>query len=271
MSIPAQASFTNVSILRPFPNFETAYQNVSADTPIYFPGGRDEAAGSDGYSPNLAAGLRVPFGARVCIWVPLAVRFDEVTQTPVFTLYRYRIFWRFRNLRDYRLPPRGSARKPYHMPISRSGAPDTTVSPPQPRVIIPAAGKVVAYEQPEPAFALGHGVLNVYDEEFIPRASGTLEGLLPGGGKTVMAQGIFDPGVTGPSTIAGDPIFQPFWFDAEGDDMILTAVRIDADTPGQVWDFTTTDRPFSNIYGTDNGAHPPFEGAGIYVVTGMNP
>lgn len=246
--VAADAQFTNVRTLRPFEDFQSVYQGVAGTVPISMPGTLDALAGTPGYSPSLLAGLPVPFGSRLALWIPAPCPTGP---------YRITIVWRFRTLRDFVNPANARGRAPYHIPIQRPGVPDSTVVPPAPRVLIPAAVAVVAYEQPEPTPCLGGASLVVHREELIARiTAGSGVPLLPNGTFATIQQGVLDPAT---SPIAPFPIFGPFWRDVEGDEMLINIEKNDA-TP---WDFSPggADEVFSQIYTV----------SGILVLTGTNP
>jgi hypothetical protein len=257
--VAADAQFTLANVLKPFPGFETVYQGASHANPVAFPGGTDPRAGEVGISANLIAGHPIPLGARVLVWIPVAVL------APTVTIYEYTFVWRLRNTRDYRV--NAVRRPPFHFGKQRPGAPDSSVAPVVPRFVIPAACDVVMYEQAEPA-AFGSGVMRVVNQSYrIGDGGGQVEPLLPSGGIGIFQQGVLDPNTATPQG-ASDPIFQPIWMDAMGDELIILA------KPQNVagnWDFAGTDLPFSNIYGTGNAAHAAFPDVGIYVFTGTNP
>jgi hypothetical protein len=136
----------------------------------------------------------------------------------------------------------------------------------------PAFWKNVGFEQPE--VAAENGKLVLRPEEIIVPASSLLNlgrPLLPNGVQGVLQQGVLDP-ATNPIA-AGIPLFLPFWFDADGDEIIILATRTELDVPTSEWDFSSAeaDLPFSNIYGTGDGTHPRFPDLGIYLQVGTTP
>jgi hypothetical protein len=119
-----------------------------------------------------------------------------------------------------------------------------------------------------------NGKLVLRPEEIIVGRGGLInifQPLLPDGKKGVLQQGVLDP-ATNP-VAAAVPLFLPFWFDAEGDEIIILATREDIEAPNVNWDFTNPDADlaFSNIYGNGNGTHKNFPDLGIYVQTGTTP
>jgi hypothetical protein len=274
------AQFTNVRVLKPFEDFERRYQGKPAFTPIAFPGVRDQRAQNEepGYDPNLEKGIAIPQGSRVLLQFPICFARGPVFPFPTFTTYSYRLIWRYQNLGSFRNPAVRSRRAPYHFPRQSPGAPDSTFGPPVPRVTLPASWHVVAYQQTEPP---GGNAANLVAriEMITPNISDFRQfapPILPDG-----QIGVIQQGVTDPFTASGGqmPIYVPFETDAAGDELIILANRSDAfPTMGPLaapWDFTsnspTGDLPFSNIYGTGNGAHPAFRDIGIYLQTGTAP
>lgn len=259
------AQFTNVRVCKPFPGFEAQYQDQPLNVPIAFPGTLDPRAGTAGYSPTLMTGYRVPFGSRVVLWLPMCFSGDQIQR------YSYRLVWRFHNMADYINPPRGQPRSPYHFARSSPGAPETVLGAEVPRLPLPASWHDVAYEQAEPVTGAGESQLRI--EKVTPLLDSLTDfvrPLLPGGSQGTVQQGILDP-TSDPG--ASMPIFVPFWTDAEGDDLIILATRQTIPEEG-TWDFTqdTEDRPFSNVYGNDNGERQaPLRDSGIYLQTGTNP
>jgi hypothetical protein len=257
-------------VFKPADGFEQIYQGVSTSIPIAIPTKIDPRAGTPGFDPNLMEGIAVPQGARVLLTIPMCFVSDPQDLSP-FRFYSYDLIWRFNNLGDFRAPPAGERRKPYHIAKQSPGAPDTTLGPPGlPRVTIVSAWNVVAYEQPEPM--TGEGSSNLRIERITPRIdeiTSLLQPLLPNGQSGVVQQGVFDPATSG----AQMPCFVQFWTDAGADELIVLARRTNLTSPSSTWDFTdpAADLAFSNVYGTGNGAHAILPGVGIYVQTGTNP
>jgi len=268
INVLADAQLTNVKVLKPFAGFEAVYQGKLASTPIAFPGDLDPQAGRPGFDRHLMRGIPVPEGARVLLWIPQCTGAQDGFQE-----YIYRVVWRFSTLRKYRSPGRADIpRGPYHIPVQLPGAPDTTVGS-QPRVIVPAAWRNVAFEQPEAPMT--NGRVNLRPEEIAivePSLLDAARPLLADGSDGIIQQGVLDP-ATNPAS-APQPLFEPFWFDAEGDELLILANRRTfGDLTHPFWDFKSAgvDFPFSNIYGTGDGAHASFPGVGIYIQTGANP
>ena len=268
MAVLADANFSLARILKPFANFEGVYQGQSTEIPIAFPGILDEDAGEPGFSPDLIKGIAMPFGCRVCIWIPQTI-FGYVS--PV--RYTYQICWRLRNPQDYQNDVvrnrEFGTQSTYSLPKQEVGVPADPTDPANTkRFVLPAAMQGLAYEQPEPAGDLVNGLVNVRGQLWTTDGALWNAPLTPNGTTGVITQGIF------PEILGGDagqgPVFFPLWFDAEGNEMIIFAQRRDI-VMGQTWDFGGADRAFSNTYGTDDGARAPLDTVGIYVFTGANP
>lgn len=85
-------------IVKPFSGFETKYQGLDPLlNPIALPGGLDPKAGEEGYDPNLLAGIRVPMGAKIYVWLP---RYFPDVYGGTALNYRYRFVWRLRSLSE---------------------------------------------------------------------------------------------------------------------------------------------------------------------------
>jgi len=278
--VAADAQFANVRVIKPFQNFEGVYQGQSAAIPIQFfevgKNPRDGAAAERqvGFDRNLSRGIPMPFGSRVCLWLPMAVSSDGAQQPTLSTQnYQYFIAWRYRNVRDFRNPPGEEQRKPWHIPQQRAGQPDTRPAPNGgERSFLPAAIRSVVYEMANPG-ALANAVQDLRVETVVPKLNfpAIQPPLLPDGTAAALQQGVLDPGVFGPQ--ATNPLYMPFWTDTEGDEMMIFATREDVTAPGATWDFTdsASDLPFSDVYGTGNGTHAILPDAGILITQGTNP
>jgi len=278
-NVLVDAQFSLSTVLKPYKNFEGVYQGKTALAPMPFFGPDkngdrpplDPDAGRAGFAPNLLRYVDVPFGARVVLWIPQVV-FVPGPPTPVqLGVYSYGIQWRMRNVTDFR-----NRRTPYHLPNQFPGQPDTSVAPPEPRFVIPGATRSVVYMQPEASVLWPLGAATQHLRRELIEVDGGGVGLnstsielpfLPGGTRGAYQQGVLDPAVV--ADVASQSLFVVLWFDAEGDQMMVTAQR--NSTLGANWDFATVDRPFSNIYGTDSGAHAEFPDIGIYMFVGSNP
>jgi len=275
------AQFSMARIVKPFANFEARYQGNSAGFPIGFPGVLDRLAGNNGYDPFLLAALPMPIGARVMIWIPAAIYITESAIQQ--TAYQYQILWRLRSTGDFVSSfdmnvPRDQTPQ-YHMRTRDVGVAEDPADPSGTlRYVLPAAMQTIAYEQPEPSTdpsTLANGIIHLRGQLIIPCGNHWVAPLVPPPNPGPPVQGVFGQGVWPFSqepeeAESGGPNFHPFWFDAEGDDMLILArrVTIGEDTD---WDFGGVDRPFSSTYGTDNGTRNPAVSTGIFVFTGSAP
>lgn len=268
--------WTMVRFLRPFPNFERVYQGQAGTVPISFPGDLDQyaARGVVGYDPNLLGAITVPLGSRITIWVPQTIAFDG--ETPVVnSLYQYQVLWRMRSLKDFAVGQtegQGSqiqSYSSYHLATSGFGQPEFVTAPPLPanqRYYLPGALRTVAFEQTEPvtstptiAHLRGEYLQIVNDPVWTPP-------LTPKGNPAVWQQGAY---VGSSNATQGGPAYMTFTMDAEGDEMVILASKINTDP---LWDFTTSspgDLAFSNTYGSNNGSSPQNK-TGILVTTGTS-
>lgn len=130
-------------IVKPFAGFETKYQGLNTQTnPIAIPGSLDAFAGTEGYDPNLLAGIPVPMGAKIYVWLP---RYFPSEYAPSAPNYRYRFVWRLRSLSEQvadktrkRASHFGRLLKGVAQMIS--AGPNTNLNPTAgPRFVIPAA------------------------------------------------------------------------------------------------------------------------------------
>jgi hypothetical protein len=280
--VMADAQFTNARILRPYAKFDApvgpgSYQGASPLTPIMFSeGGKalDALAGTTGYAPTLLSGLAVPFGARVQLWLPVAT-------TTSGSPYEWSIYWRMRNVFDFR-----QTRTPFHYPKQVDGAPATLALPPPGfaadvgnRVIIPAANHVVVYNQGEPPDAPSPSVgVNKAKQERIAAFPGSFAlPLLPSGNFGTFQQGVFDPAAFPlpplSTAFAYAPMFDVFDVQATGDELLIGLTRKDT-VPSVPWDFapplaTGADFLLSVLFGTGSGKAIP--DLGVYVMFGSAP
>jgi hypothetical protein len=261
--------------LRPFPGFERVYQGKSGTLPIAFPGTLDLFAerGVQGYDPNLIAGITVPLGSRVTIWIPQTIAGYDVN-----ALYQYQILWRLRNVNDFRAgQSQGQVTQiqnysSYHLVTSGLGQPNA--NPPSPlnsRFFLPGSTRTVAFEQAEPALGLP-GVVHLTGEMLQPTLDPIwTQPLTPQGNLALWQQGTYLDS-SHPNT--GGPSWLTFTCDADGDEMSILAYKI---PPGEGsppdWDFTQPDPgdlAFSNTYGDGNGQNAPSPFTSIMVMTGTN-
>lgn len=289
------ASYSKAFIMRPYTGFETQYQAENARTLLMWSeNGQplDQRAGDTGYSPNLVRGLPVPFGARVAIWLPY-IQFTNAVDasSPAFTLipqgfYGWRIGWRLRTLRDYRLN-----RKPFHYPKTSAGVPDSGAA----RSIVPVAWETAVADQAiytPPNSVLGvtarsmsvaqtflrredalTGAAHIYDAPLLPASSPT---------RGELSQGVLPTDSPAFPTSDGNKAYRPMWLvyetKARGDELLLGCYK---DTTGGTadgaWDFQTggVDAPLSAIFGSDVGeifeeTTGPFPFLGAFVLYGSD-
>ena len=265
--------WTMCRFLRPFPNFERVYQGKEGTIPIAFPGTLDlfAARGTVGYDPNLIAGMTVPYGSRVTIWIPQTIAGYDVN-----ALYQYQILWRMRNVQDFRAGQAQGQVTPeqnysgYHLTTSGLGQPEA--NPPSPtnnRYFLPGSTRTIAFEQAEPA--LGQpGVVHLTGEMLQPTLNPIwVQPLTPKGNLAIWQQGTY---VGSSHANTGGPSWLTFTCDAEGDEMSLLAYKIPGgEGPPPAWDFTVADPgdlAFSNTYGNGNGQNQPSPFTSILVTTG---
>lgn len=272
------AQWTMVRYLKPFPGFETVYQGKAGTNTIAFPGTLDLFAERNvaGYDPNLIAGITVPLGSRVTIWIPQTITdgVDNETQPEVNALYQYQILWRMRTPRDFRagqgMGQVSSVQQysSYHVPTSGFGQPQTvTLDNSQQRFFLPGALRTVAYEQNEPGDGTS-GVTHLRGENLqLLQSPIWTPPLTPSGVPAVWQQGTYTNSAA-PNT--GGPAYLTFTCDAEGDEMMILASKIDTSNP---WDFTTVapgDQSFSNTYGNNNSRNNVSPTSSILVTTGTS-
>lgn len=259
--VAADAQFSIASVLKPYDGFEDRYQGQPSSAPVAFPGTRDALAGQEGYDPNLLRGVPCPLGALMMLLIPLTV------SNAIVTPYDYRLIWRMRNVRDYRLN-----RSPYHVGRQSPGAFDTSPGA-GPRFVVPAISDALLYEQALTLTA-PYAVTYVQNRVFripVGNAGGAFEPLLV----SPNALGIFQQGVLDPFAVgqaATDPLFLPIVTRCRGDEFMVLATRSDSQD-GETWDFAADDLPFSDIYGkggTGAGTHPSYPDVGIYVLFGAS-
>jgi len=268
VAVLADAQFSLARILKPFDNFEAVYQGQELTRPIAFPGTLDEDAGKPGFAPNLIAGISMPLGCRVMIWIPQTI-FGYTSPTR----YTYQVCWRLRSPADYTNDvTRGrsfGAQSTYSLPQQEVGVPgDLALPEATKRFVLPAAMQSIAYEQAEPATALTNGLVNLRGQLLTTNGALWQAPITPSGAQGQLTQGIF-PDVPSVDDAGGGPVFFPFWFDSEGNEMFILAQR--ETVTAAEWDFTADDRAFSNTYGTNNGTRAPLATVGIYVFTGSAP
>lgn len=274
----ADAQWTMVRPLKPFPGFERVYQGKDGSLPIAFPGVLDVFAERNvaGYDPSLIAGITVPLGSRVTIWIPQTITDGVDNEVPpeVNPLYQYQLLWRMRTPRDFRAG-QGMGQvstvqqySSYHVPSSGYGQPQVvTLDNSQPRYFLPGALRTVAYEQNEPSDGAS-GVTHLRGENLQPLQDPIwTPPLTPSGVPAVWQQGTYTDSA---AANTGGPAYLTFTTDVEGDELCILASKIDPSTP---WDFTTVspgDQSFSNTYGDNNGRNNVSPTSAILVTTGTS-
>lgn len=254
-------SFSTARVLKPFDGFETIYQGQSATIPIAMPSALDFEAGKPGYDPFLATAAPVPKGSRIVLWIPLTLVPDSESPTPPLK-YRYQLVWRLRNVREYNdtaAQPTGQ-QKLFSLPNDAFGVQDNGAD----RVIVPCGMESVVYEQNEPGIDFANGTVNVRGIYVVPDGGLSVLPLLPSGQTSSYGQGTFVNSSQTPSAGAGYMIYETT---AQGDELVLW-VRRETVAGGDLWDFTSTDQPFSAVYGTNNGSHPSVPDLGVFLFTG---
>lgn len=281
-NVAVNATMSLARVLKPPTNFEDAYQGLnSTNVPIAIPGTLDFRAGTRGFDPQLLAGVSIPLGSRLLLWIPQS--FADVGEGFPGDAYDYRILWRLRSQADAQLadqqqlgpenPQRGIVG---HLQQQYAGIPaDNGMAPNDPtqeRVVIPAALTSVAYGQTEPGGDSTDGVTHLRGERLSVRG----EGYGPNPQQAPLVNN--NPGLLGvvgqgtqPFPLANlgrlsGPIYLPFETDAFGDEYLILVTR--GTLGASTWDFTGADRHFSSIFGTDGGTRAPVAGVGIYAMTG---
>ncbi len=265
-----------IRVLKPFPNFESRYQGVSGTFPIAFPGVLDNfsAAGTEGYDPNLIAGMTVPLGSQISIWIPQTIEDGIAEEGPpiVNALYQYQILWRMRSIKDYNVGQAKGQMTPtqdyssYHLRNNALGQPQSQGQDPAlKRYFLAGAIETIVLTQTEPSGGVpvpshlrGQYLQTVADPIWVPP-------LTPSGASAVWQQGAYTRSNT---AACGGPSFLIYTTVARGDEMAILASKIDTDNP---WDFTATDPgdvAFSNTYGNNNSQNFTLPTGGILVTTG---
>jgi len=265
VAVMADAQFTAARVLKPFSGFDAIYQGKSTSIPIMLPGDLDPRAGQAGVDPDLIGGLTMSLGARVCVWIPLAIYETSNPSNNYVIRYDYTLHWRMRNVADFR-----ERRIPFHFPRQTPGAPNSNYATGYERVIIPAANEVIIYEPPDPGGS--PAVMKVYNQSYrIGDAGGLVQPYTPSGTFGMIQQGVLNP-ING-AQAAAEPIFTPIWTEALGDELLISCKPSDRQAPADTWDFTdpTKDLPFLNIYGALTGQHESYPDLGIYVMQGTSP
>jgi hypothetical protein len=274
-SVLVDAQFSVARIFRPFEGFEAIYSGQTVRRPIAIPGNLDpDARQTTGFDPNLIAGIPVPMGSKIMLWIPtifMETGEDDFQIVP----YRYQFAFRLRNIRDFR-ERRG--RSAYHFPRQSTGA--------NSQFVVPAAQKIVVFEGPNVTLNTSPvgGTFGVNADETFATHQALLERLVfpsatpmaplsPAGGGALGSyqQGVADFG-TGAVNINQTVTFNSFQLDSEGDELMIFVDKEDNQTQNDIWNFSDpngTDFGFSQFFGTGTGA--VIRDLGIYVFTGSNP
>lgn len=257
-TVMADAQFGLVRSLVPYDGFTTDYSGQPVETPIMFSEQNrvlDPLAeqGRPGYDPNLVAGLSVPEGARVLIWVPQITYNDGANDLP----YTWSFWWRYRTLLDFQ----NDNQIPFHLTPSE-GQPDTSGPQAQERVLIPAANSGTIYVQTEPASGFARVTQNGRAEDIRFGSPNLLQPLVPGGGTGVIQQGVQDPASF---TDAGLPLYIVHEVSATGDELLIGLTR--GTTPTD-YEFAAgqADENLANLFGPGAAAR-----AAVYVSIGTSP
>lgn len=265
-TVTLNAQMGNARVLKPPAGFEVAYQGLSAvDKPIALPGTLDIRAGKRGYDANLLAGVAVPMGSRLLLWLPSAFT-SEGLSMPV---YNWRILWRLRSSGDqafaHERPEEGTLQHGLvgHLPQEFEGIPDTGAE----RIIIPCALSPIVYEPAEPAGVVD-AVSNLRGEQIAVQGNsyGTSDAPVLVSDPTqvgIASQGVYPNGDADNGQPSG-PTYLPYATECLGDEFLLIVNR-----SGVAWDFGGPDFIFSRIFGTANGTQAIVPGLGVYVMTGM--
>ncbi len=255
-------------VLKPFSTFATVFQGQSvAGIGIFLtPDGvfHDPLAGRPGYAPNLVAGLPVPLGARIVLWLPKVFWIDEsVPQTPVFYAYQYAVSWRLRSHADHSQ----QSKIPFHIPRQIAGVAETVITPGD-RFVIPAGENAVVYNSADPASIAAAADQDLRAELLRVSGVSVKPSIAPDGTIAVEQQGVLPASSTFPSRHY--PAWSVHELAAEGDELVLQVGRGFV-TGTENWDFTANtgaDRLFSDFFGSGLGASYPDLGA--YAIVGVS-
>lgn len=260
-AVLADAQFSAAKVFRPFPRFEDVYQGQPVTTPIAIPGVLDPSAGKPGFDSNLLAGIPVPLGSKMVLWLPTLFR-QQGAENLEDLPYRYRVVWRMRNLQDFAI-----ARAAYHFPRQSLGVGG--------QYVVPSAAHSILFESlPQSVPADGPFQIKT---EFNSRAvveamvftsTIPLPPLTSAGNQGSYQQGIGTGGVLGSNTTV---TYNPIQLDVMGDELMLLVDRPTTVDGGETWDFTEYDLAFSAFFGTANNTRQPIRDLGVYVMTGANP
>lgn len=272
-AVLADAQFSVAGVVKPFLGFEELYQGQPVSIPIAIPGTLDQDAGKTGFDPNLLSAIPVPFGSKVCLWLPTI--FNATMGNLTVQPYRYTFVWRVRNLADFI-----RNRVAYQFPRQSPGEGGQQV--------VPAAVNSIVYEQmpvtfptnrtaplPSAFSAETRGIQRVVVESIrfdsaVANAAispnSTLGNILPG----AYQQGLAAGQEGGNNSVS----FNQLQMDALGNEFLILVDReFDADDPSNTWNFQfgQRDNGFSRFFGTNDGSRNVIRDMGIYVFTGSNP
>lgn len=261
-AVLADAQFSAAKIIKPFRDFEQVYQGQRVDTPIAIPGNLDPLAGKPGFDSNLLAGVPVPLGSKLILWMPTIYIQLGASQLEDIQ-YQYRIVWRLRNLQDFAL-----TRAAYHFPRQSPGVSS--------QYVVPSAGHSILWEQTPVVGPSGTPRFQTKTEfhsqsvmESISFPSTVVKPpLVPSGAQGSFQQGIGTGGLLGSNQTVS---YNAVQFDVVGDEFMVLVTRKPRINSDETWDFGDTDSGFSAFFGTANGMRQPIKDLGIYVMTGANP
>jgi len=256
-TVLSDAQMTLLQSIRPISNFESVYQDQAGTIPIAFPGTLDPDAGKPGFSPTLLAGVPVPLGARLFVQIPMIV--DMYASQPN---YGYQFLWRIRNQQAYvSAITNGRQVGGFHLPSTQPGRKEIQSSSDN-LYFIPGSSDVEIFEGDQP-LAFEAATQNVRQQIYVPQlADSWVQPLTERGQAAVWQQGAYQ--FTSNVNCAG-PTWFPLWLDAGGDELTILVYKIDTD---EDWDFTSTDKGFSNTYGNNDGGLPLNPNIGILLSTG---
>ena len=265
-SVLADAQFSAVRVFRPFAGFESVYEGLAVeDQPIAIPGDLDQNAGNTGFSPNLLAGIPVPYGSKLTLWIPTVISESSPVSGLIARPYRYTVLWRLRNLRDFNVD-----RKPYHFPRSSEGEGGLFV--------VPAAQQTSIYDATPQTLSVSPGsdfaaerlaTQEVSAEAFKFQSNLASVALTPTGVAADYQQGLAATGAGSNRTAT----FNVVQLDCMGDEMIILISR-DPTEQSDTWSFSNVfseDRGLSAFYGTNGGTREVIDTLGVYVLSGSNP
>lgn len=143
--------FSLARVAKPPADFESKYEGLGTEAnPIAIPGTLDQFAGDEGYDPNLLAGIPVPMGARIFVWLP---KFIPSVYGGSALNYRFRLIWRLRSLGEQIADPKNQRESHFGRLLPGVNQVPATVGPPVyteapinqggPRFVVPTAFETV--------------------------------------------------------------------------------------------------------------------------------